>query len=174
MTLLCSAVEAMKPKAKQVDFYSWLVKNRLDDLEMKNKVELKKAINCAHDDFLEVPDREGARRNFVQFILDNCPNKLKSVPTKSMLGREFPFKETLKFIYDKFRSPYLHEARTSFNSPEKKPFVYIRMHRMFPYRGDWITLDLTAFLEWFSEVVKESLCNHLVSKGHQPKTRRAR
>jgi hypothetical protein len=170
MTLLCSTVETMRPRTKQIEFSTWLIKNRLDDLEMKNKKELETAICNARSDFLKIPEREGARHNFIQFLLENCPTELRTVPNvladhyeRKKIDAEFPFKEALELIYDRFRSLFIHEALPSFYKPETRNFVNYRMHRIVIYQKHLITLDLVEFLDWFSKVVKESLWNNFVS-----------
>jgi hypothetical protein len=94
--------------------------------------------------------------------LKNYPESLKVVP--NVLNKDVSFKEILEYIYDKFRSPYLHEALPSIDKLEKKEFVTVIQNRLLISREKkLIALELEEFFEWFSHVVKESLCRDFIS-----------
>jgi hypothetical protein len=42
----------MTPKESQIDFFSWLIKNKLDEFVMKNKSEIKETLDLARSSFL--------------------------------------------------------------------------------------------------------------------------
>lgn len=165
MVLLCSSIEAMNPKSKQILFKDWLIKECLENLEMKSKSDVEKAINKVYAEFLKLPEREGAFHNFKHFLLDNCPKYLsKSVPMETVRipkrekSRQATFEEVLKCIYDKFRSLYLHKAKS-----------YASYDKGFHGVTQWVsignieyTIYLSKLLPWFSDVVKESLYNYLI------------
>jgi hypothetical protein len=161
MALLCSAIEAMTPKGKQVPFADWLLKNKLDTMAMKNENELRKAIKSAYQDFLKKPDREGAFYNFKQFLLNNCPEELRTPPIEKA-KTNISFEKALGYIYGEFRSLFLHEGLSyaSYKVPNK--FVHIEVKHIKIVNGKLLFFNLIKILPWFSNVVKESLCNYLI------------
>ena len=170
MTLLCSAIEAMTPKRKQISFVHWLLKNRLNELEMKSRNELKKAIEFAFKDFLEIPYREGAFHNFRQFLLDNCPKSLRVGPFNMIDNSCLPFNEALSFIYAEFRSKFIHEAIPTVSSENLSKNE--NKYRHMEYLGGFYSLKKgrklmilkpSEGLIWFSQVVKESLYHYLLN-----------
>lgn len=170
MAILCSAIEAMTPKRKQVSFVPWLLKNRLNELEMKSRNELKEAIESASKDFLEIPHREGAFYNFRQFLLENCPKNLRVGPFKMIDDSCLPFEEALSFIYDEFRSEFIHEAIPTVSSENlsKKENKYRQIEYLGGFYSSkkgrkWMQLKPSEILIWFSQVVKESLYHYLLN-----------
>jgi hypothetical protein len=170
MTLLCSAIEAMTPERKQIFFVPWLLKNRLKELEMKSRSELKEAIDSAFNDFLKIPHRSGAFYNFRQFLLDNCPKSFRVGPFKMIDNSCLPFNEAISFIYDEFRSKFIHEAMPSVSSENLSKNE--NMYRQIEYLGGfyflkkgkkWMILKPSEGLIWFSQVVKESLYHYLLN-----------
>ena len=159
LALLCSSIEAMTPKDKQVDFYSWLVKNKLGKLTMKNEREIKENLELARDEWLKQPDREGAFHNFKQFLLDNCPKDLRIPPFEDYRQNNMSFEEALKNIYGEFRSLFIHEgiSYASYNISDTMVFVkhvlIVGKHLYF--------IDLKELVPWFSIIVKESLYTYL-------------
>ncbi len=111
LALLCSSIEVMTPKESQIDFFSWLVKNKLDGLVMKNKSEIKDTLDLVHKEWREQPQREGAFHSFKQFLLDYCPEDLRiTPPVKSSKEDKLSFELVLQYIYGKFRSLFLREG----------------------------------------------------------------
>jgi len=161
MALLCSAIEAMTPKGKQILFVDWLLKNKLDTMAMKNKNELGKAIKSAYKDFLQKPDREGAFYNFKQFLLNNCPEELRTPPIEKA-NMSISFEEALGYIYGMFRSLFLHEGLSyaSYEVPNKVAHIEVKHIKII--NGKLLLFDLIKILPWFSNVVKESLYNYLI------------
>jgi hypothetical protein len=162
LSLLCSSIEAMTPKHGQVSFYSWLAKNKLDDLVMRNKLEIKRALESAQNEWLNHHDREGALHNFKQFLLDNCPAVLTTPPIMDSNEHKMQFEDALVHIYGKFRSLFLHEGLSyaSYNIPRVTDFeishvLMVGRHLYF--------VDLIRIIPWFSNVVKESLFKYLTS-----------
>ena len=108
ISLLCSSIEAMTPKGSQIDFFSWLRKNKLDEIVMKNKSEIKEALDLVHNEWLKQPQREGAFYNFKQFLLDYCPEELKTeTPVENYKEGKLSFEIVLEEIYRQFRSAIL-------------------------------------------------------------------
>ena len=52
LALLCSSIESMTPKESQIGFFSWLMKNKLDEFVMKNKSEIKETLDLARSEWL--------------------------------------------------------------------------------------------------------------------------
>ena len=171
MALLCSAIEAMTPKTKQVQFHVWLIKNRLDELTLKEKNELEKAIQSAYKEFLKEPEREGAFHNFKQFLLDNCPKEFRMSPIKvgkkipnhlTFPKEQAPFEEALSCVYYKFRCSFLHEGFSiAFNLALSKA-THCEAFGIETSNGKRYLIDTIRVLPWFSNVVKESLYYFLI------------
>ena len=172
MVLLCSAIEAINPKSGQILFKDWLIKECLGNLEMKSKSDVRKAIIQAYDEFLKLPKREGALYNFKEFLKKNCPECLsKSVPIKIKekpergQPRQAEFGEALEYIYGIFRSLHLHEAISlaSYESPKEPHTRLGGATQWHSYKKKQYRYDLLKTLPWFSNVVKESLYNYLIT-----------
>lgn len=160
LALLCSSIEAMNPKHNQIDFYSWLGKNKLDLLEMKSKEEVKKSLSCAHEEWLNLPDREGAFYGFKQFVLENCPPKLRGAPITNSKKEHLPFEDTLKHIYGMFRSLFVHEGYSYASCvPDNVDYA----SHVLLVGKDLYFIDLKTIVPWFSSVVKESLIKYLIT-----------
>lgn len=105
--------------------------------------------------------RKGNRKRFRKFLLDYCPTELKKVPTEN---HEFPFAKALNHIYNRFRNPYVHEAKPFFPDQEKKNNIQAVAMQLFLYERQWIAIEYKEFLKWFSSVVKRSLYNYLIGE----------
>jgi hypothetical protein len=160
LALLCSSIEAMNPKYRQIDFYSWLIKNRLDLLEMKSTAGVKKNLQAVHEEWLKLPDRAGAFFGFKRFLLDNCPTNLRLAPITDNQNQYLPFEDSLKIIYDLFRSFFVHEGYSYASFiPD---FVDSASHVLL-IENHLYFIDLKLILPWFSDVVKQSLINYLIT-----------
>ena len=73
--------------------------------------------------------------------------------------RQATFGEALKYIYDKFRSLYLHEAKS--RASYDKEFNMVTQWDS--DRKNRYNLYLIKLSRWFSDVVKESLYNYLIT-----------
>lgn len=160
LALLCSSIEAMTPKDTQISFYSWLLKNKVDDLRMKNEDGIKQTLNSAYHEWLKQPNREGVFHNFKQFLLDNCPNELRIPPIEDSKQQNVSFDDALKYIYGEFRSLFLHEG-LSYASYEVSQNTDLGVNYLKIVGKHLYFFNLIRIVPWFSTVVKESLYNYL-------------
>jgi hypothetical protein len=159
LSLLCSSIEAMTPKDSQVDFYSWLVKNRLGFLSMQGEKELKQDLLSAHEQWSKLPERGGAFHTFRQFLLNNCPVNVRNPPIEDSNRCCMPFADALKNIYAVFRSLFVHEGLSNASYVDSDKIVSIS-HILLVGKHLYF-VDLKALVPWFSMVVKESLWNYI-------------
>jgi hypothetical protein len=161
LSLLCSSIEAMTPKESQIDFFSWLMKNKLDEFVMKNKSEIKGTLDLAHSEWLEQPQREGAFHNFKQFLLDYCPEELKTTPPiENSKEDKLSFGLVLEQIYGKFRTLFFHEG-LSYASYDTANVANYSISHVILVKNHLYFIDLKEIVPWFSRVVKESLYCYL-------------
>ncbi len=162
MLLLCSSIEATLDQSSMVRFNQWLVRNKLDDLAMKDKEGIRRIIRDSYVEYENDPDREGASYNFRRVLLENCPSNFQRSPMhiypRNETSREATFEESIRYIYAKFRSKFVHEG---IGRLEQRPsmIVYIHSDLLDKYGSNHYSINMTQVLQWFSVVVVESLWN---------------
>jgi len=169
LCLLCTSIETLSENPSKYPFHDWLIKYKLDDLVNKSKNELKKKIQFSYLEYLEHPQRTGKSHDFTCFLLDYCPQNLRTAPIKSSLTMEqgisqlraVPFEDSIKYIYSIFRSPYIHESRKKIDIPNK--LSKLKEIYLFEfYKKKFYHTDLKKLPIWFSKVVKESFYEYLI------------
>jgi hypothetical protein len=168
MALLCSAVESTQDSSAIMIFKDWIVRNNLQALEMKNATELRGLLNALYREYLTAEDREGASYNFRRFLMNHCPAQLQSPPIQtSPRGgtlRQATFEESIRYIYSRFRSLFMHEGIGRLERRDSSTTI-IYSGLADTYNGNSYSMDMREILEWFSEVVAESLWNFFSSDG---------
>ncbi len=142
MALLCSSIEAMTPRSRQIDFYTWLLNNKIQTLTLKNEKEIMRNLESAQREWFQQSDREGASHNFRQFLLDYCPADLRTPPIKDSKGKPMSFEEALKCIYSDFRSLFLHEGLSTASFDVPNPTILFEVAHMKIVKGVLFFIDL--------------------------------
>ncbi len=169
MTLLCSAIESMQQHYSSLIFKDWLKVKKLDELEGKTRKELDRILDTSYQEYIgSESEREGAMYNFKKFLLEHCPAKLREPPMKVYHKFKLPataasFEESLGYIYSKFRSLFIHEGVPRLDTTPMDGTV-IGRHLGDVYRGDAFNIDMMKVLDWFSQVVLESLWHWVISR----------
>jgi len=173
LAILCSAVESISSSQPTKIFKDWLIENKLEELSNKSKEEVRKILNRAYQEYINsVIDREGAFYNFMKFLLENCPEKLRRAPIdiyRNTVGFvQASFEDSLRFTYDRFRSLFLHRGigRASLDLPPKLKGAHLMFARLLDkHRRKVYSTDLIKLLNWFESVVKESLFQFLIKEN---------
>ena len=173
LCLLCTSIETISEDSSKYPFEVWLWKFKLDDLENKGTIELKKAIQSAHKEYLKHPKRTGRSYDFKQFLIEYCPHSLRtSVPIRYSPSIEqkieyniVQFEDSVEYIYSRFRSLYMHKGIHKLNIPEKfKKISGIMFMEFYDKKKKYYHTDLEQLPKWFSKVVIESLFSFLMKK----------
>jgi hypothetical protein len=175
LSLICTSIETVSNDSKKYPYPDWLVKYKLDDLVEKQKNELKKELQKAFKEYLESPQRTGKRQDFTNFLLDYCPLSIRTPPIKCSQTLEqeksilqpIPFEESIKYIYSRVRSPFMHESVTKVDIPERFTHFYGLGFLDF-YRNKYYHIDVKVLPVWFSNIVKESLFEYLRAQRTPP------
>jgi len=170
IALLCSSIEAIS-EGKSIVFKDWLINQSLKDLINKEERQLKTELNRSYDAFLKSDEREGIAFNFWQFIAKYCPAELRKPPVKVYKGEGNPFDITVKGLYSRFRSLFLHEgigfasvADEKYEDEEGEEIKMIAIPLLLRMGNAYVSVELTQIKPWFYEVVANSLLRYLISQ----------
>lgn len=171
VALLCSSIEAVTESHSSITFKDWLIQKKLKEISMKDdEKQLARCLNQAYQEYIDSePEREGAFHNFREFLFENCPNSIQKAPISvyDTEKKDFipaHFKESLGYVYSKYRSFFLHRGIGRATNHVPKGFeggTMIWDHLIDSYRKKGYKIDKTSFVNWFENIVKESLWNFL-------------
>ena len=173
IVLLCSSIEAMSVVQSYIIFKNWLIHKKLQDLSMKKEGEIRKALNCAYQEYVDTePDRAGASYNFRKFLTENYPQEFWESPieiyNKQLKeNRQATFEESINYIYAMFRSFFIHRGIGRATVLIPKGFenaTCLGFDTLDLYRGKGYTIHSHSIVSWFENVVKESLWFYLNRK----------
>lgn len=171
LVLLCTAVEAVSQTTRKYPFKDWIIKYKLNTLENKNQVNIKKEIENAWEEYLKHPERAGALYNFKRFLLDNHPKIYKESPIKISnkkikRPRSATFEESIDYIYSKFRSYYVHEAVRKIIKRSEMPKKVLNAKQVYileVYKKHYYHIDIEKLLKWFTNIINKSLYSYLIN-----------
>jgi hypothetical protein len=129
---------------------------------MRNETEIRQSLETARKEWLQQPDREGAFYNFRRFLLDYCPEELRTPPIENSKGQRMSFDEALGQIYGRFRSPFLHEGFADASQIVASRWIHVEACQLTIVKGVLYFIDLTKIVPWFSKIVNESLYSYLM------------
>ncbi|MCW3998935.1 MAG: hypothetical protein NWE93_01690 [Candidatus Bathyarchaeota archaeon] len=167
IALLCSSVEAISA-GKSIIFKDWLLGQSINNLANKDEREVRNEINKSYEAFLKSKEREGIAFNFWQFITSHCPTGLRKPPIIVYKGEGDPFDITIKGLYSRFRSLFLHEgvgfagiADEKHVDEEGEEIQMIAIPLLLKMGNAYVSVELTKIKDWFYEVVVNSLLSYL-------------
>ena len=167
LSLLCTSIETASSDSTKYSYHDWLVKYKLDAFVNKSKTEIKKEFQESFQEYLKHPQRTGKRRDFTIFLLEHCPQDLKTPPIRRkqiINGVEHAlwpcsFEESVNYIYSRFRSPYVHKSITKIDIP-KEYANFNGLGLLDYYNKKYYHTNVKELLNWLSNVTKESLYNY--------------
>ncbi|MEM2947156.1 MAG: hypothetical protein QXN96_02830 [Candidatus Bathyarchaeia archaeon] len=151
---------------------------------------------CA--DAIKITNKKAPRENFTRFYQTYCPNELKGDipierynPWGELRLSKASFEEALHLIYERFRNPFVHEAKRWFeqfsledyrslqkwakmgvpiNIYETRVEAFEKDSKATLYYGDKMYhIDINKLLDWFKKATLESLYNFLMENPDQSK-----
>lgn len=169
IALLCSSIEAIYGVSHYTIFKDWLINRKLQNLSSRNEDELQRVLNQAYQEYVDTePYREGAFHNFRKFLTENCPEEKRKSPIelydKTEGRRQATFEESIKYIYARFRSLFLHTGvgrATSIPPKGLENAAFIGSDLLDLYRKKGYVINLLSVVAWFENVVRESLWHYL-------------
>jgi len=103
---------------------------------------------------------------FRKFLIENCPQEARTSSMRIFVSkdevRQATFEESISYIYGNFRSLFLHEgiARVEAESPpglERTRLISSSLADKHRQKEKIYMIELLKVLNWFENVVKESL-----------------
>jgi hypothetical protein len=157
-----------------------------------NGLNIAMTLLCICADAIKITRRRAPRENFIRFYQTYCPPGLKEdIPIERYNSRgellKASFEETLHLIYESFRNPFVHEAKTWFELPPERSEdgmlinltstrieTFEKDSKATLYYGDKLYIVyVDKILEWFKKATLESLNNFLIENASKRSTKSA-
>ncbi|MGB9853482.1 MAG: hypothetical protein ACPLRY_01540 [Candidatus Bathyarchaeales archaeon] len=158
-----------------------------------NGPNIAMALLCICADTIKITGKRAPHENFIRFYQAYCPPELKeNIPVErynphgNLQYSKASFEETLHLIYERFRNPFVHEAKTWFELPPERSEDGMQINltttrteafekdsKATLYYGNTMyhITDINKFLEWFEKATLESLNNFLIEKASKRNTK---